>query len=60
MQVIPGFAIAPEAATRLLQFVNASPTPFHAVHNAALRLEKAGFTKVCVHLSRSYMFSQPL
>ncbi|KAF8484954.1 aspartyl aminopeptidase [Russula ochroleuca] len=46
MQVIPGFAIAPEAATRLLQFVNASPTPFHAVHNAALRLEKAGFTKI--------------
>jgi hypothetical protein len=37
----------PEAATRFLKFVNASPTPFHAVHNAALRLEKAGFQKVC-------------
>ena len=40
---------APEAATRFIQFVNASPTPFHAVHNAALRLEKAGFAKVCLH-----------
>ncbi|TFK55786.1 aspartyl aminopeptidase [Heliocybe sulcata] len=37
---------APEAATRFLNFVNASPTPFHAVHNAALRLEKAGFRKI--------------
>lgn len=36
----------PEAAVRFVKFVNASPTPFHAVHNAALRLEKAGFQKV--------------
>jgi len=36
----------PEAATRFIKFVNASPTPFHAVHNATLRLEKAGFLKV--------------
>ncbi|KZT71588.1 aspartyl aminopeptidase [Daedalea quercina L-15889] len=36
----------PEAATRLLQFVNASPTPLHAVAAAALRLEKAGFRKL--------------
>ncbi len=36
----------PEAATRFLKFVNASPTPFHAVHNAAIQLEKAGFQKV--------------
>ncbi|KZT12797.1 aspartyl aminopeptidase [Laetiporus sulphureus 93-53] len=35
-----------EAASRLLNFVNASPTPFHAVQAAALRLEKAGFRKV--------------
>jgi hypothetical protein len=40
------YPAAPEAATRLLTFVNASPTPFHAIHNAAIRLEKAGFRKV--------------
>ncbi|KAF9816318.1 hypothetical protein IEO21_04183 [Rhodonia placenta] len=36
----------PEAANRLLSFVNASPTPFHAVQAAAIRLEKAGFRKI--------------
>ncbi|KAF8211217.1 aspartyl aminopeptidase [Mycena galopus ATCC 62051] len=36
----------PEAARRFLSFVNASPTPFHAVHNAIVQLEKAGFQKV--------------
>ncbi|KAJ7904415.1 aspartyl aminopeptidase [Mycena olivaceomarginata] len=36
----------PEAAHRFLSFVNASPTPFHAVHNAIVRLEKAGFQKI--------------
>ena len=41
---------SPEAATRFIKFVNASPTPFHAVHNAALRLEKAGFQKVVIPL----------
>lgn len=49
------FPTSPEAATRFLKFVNASPTPFHAVHNAALRLEKAGFQKVlkpCTALHR--------
>ncbi|KAK0206514.1 peptidase M18 [Desarmillaria ectypa] len=35
-----------ETATRLLAFLNASPTPFHAVHNAAVRLETAGFRKL--------------
>ncbi|KAF9452453.1 aspartyl aminopeptidase [Macrolepiota fuliginosa MF-IS2] len=40
------YPAAPEAATRLLKFVNASPTPFHAVQNAALRLETAGFRKI--------------
>ncbi|EIW82401.1 aspartyl aminopeptidase [Coniophora puteana RWD-64-598 SS2] len=36
----------PEAAKRFLTFVNASPTPFHAVHNASARLEAAGFQKI--------------
>jgi aspartyl aminopeptidase len=36
----------PEAAARFIKFVNGSPTPYHAVQNAALRLEKAGFLKV--------------
>jgi aspartyl aminopeptidase len=40
------YPTAPEAATRLLSFVNASPTPWHAVQTAALRLEKAGFLKI--------------
>ena len=40
------FPATPEAATRFLAFVNASPTPFHAVQNASTRLEKAGFLKV--------------
>ncbi|KAH7887840.1 peptidase M18 [Phlebopus sp. FC_14] len=37
---------APEAAKRFLTFINASPTPFHAIHNAAARLEAAGFHRV--------------
>jgi aspartyl aminopeptidase len=40
------YPASPEAATRFLKFVNSSPTPFHAVHNAAVRLEKAGFQKI--------------
>jgi len=39
-------ALYPEAAKRFLTFINASPTPFHAVHNAGIRLETAGFRKV--------------
>ncbi|KAF8341629.1 aspartyl aminopeptidase [Cantharellus anzutake] len=34
------------AAQRFITFVNASPTPFHAVRNAASRLEKSGFVKL--------------
>jgi aspartyl aminopeptidase len=36
----------PPAAHAFLDFVNASPTPFHAVSVAARRLEKSGFCKV--------------
>ena len=58
---MPTIPAGPEAATRFVQFVNASPTPFHAVHNAALRLEKAGFAKVCPRSPRVlYLSSQPL
>ncbi|KIY46623.1 peptidase M18, aminopeptidase I [Fistulina hepatica ATCC 64428] len=39
-------AVGPEAAHRFLSFVNASPTPFHAVSVAASRLEGAGFRKI--------------
>jgi hypothetical protein len=35
-----------EAARRFIAFVNASPTPFHAVQNASIRLEASGFKKV--------------
>lgn len=34
------------AAQKFLKFVNASPTPYHAVKNAARRLEEAGFRKL--------------
>ncbi|EGO00625.1 hypothetical protein SERLA73DRAFT_178481 [Serpula lacrymans var. lacrymans S7.3] len=40
------YPTSPEAAKRFLAFVNASPTPFHAVHNASARLEAAGFSKI--------------
>ncbi|KAI1267255.1 aspartyl aminopeptidase-like protein [Xylariaceae sp. FL1019] len=36
----------PKAALDFLDFVNASPTPYHAVHSAIARLEKAGFSPV--------------
>ncbi|KAM0748089.1 peptidase M18, aminopeptidase I [Meredithblackwellia eburnea MCA 4105] len=34
------------AATKFITFVNDSPTPFHAVHEAVTRLEKAGFSRL--------------
>ncbi|KAH9482938.1 Aspartyl aminopeptidase [Psilocybe cubensis] len=40
------YPAGPKAATRFLDFVNASPTPFHAVYNASIRLENAGFQKI--------------
>ncbi|KXJ88946.1 aspartyl aminopeptidase-like protein [Microdochium bolleyi] len=36
----------PKAALDFLDFVNASPTPYHAVQESIHRLEKAGFTAV--------------
>lgn len=33
-------------ATRLLEFIDASPSPFHACANAAARLEEAGFVRL--------------
>lgn len=33
-------------AEDFVSFLNASPTPFHAVHSAKLRLEKAGFKQI--------------
>lgn len=36
----------PQSALDFLEFVNASPTPFHAVQSAIARLDKAGFVKV--------------
>jgi len=37
---------ARQAALNLLSFLNASPTPFHAVKTAADKLEAAGFKRV--------------
>ncbi|KAH9883898.1 peptidase [Xylariomycetidae sp. FL2044] len=36
----------PKFALDFLDFVNASPTPYHAVHSSIARLEKAGFSPV--------------
>ena len=38
---------APQAASDFVSFVNASPTPFHAVRNASQMLDQAGFVKAC-------------
>lgn len=35
-----------EATRALLEFIDASPTPFHAVAEAARRLEESGFTRL--------------
>jgi aspartyl aminopeptidase len=41
----------PEPAVRFIDFLNASPTPFHVVANASRILEeKGGFVKVRVLL----------
>ncbi|KAI8341539.1 peptidase M18 [Chlamydoabsidia padenii] len=36
----------PEEAQAFVDYVNASPSPFHAVHESVQRLEKAGFKKL--------------
>ncbi|KAI0123878.1 aminopeptidase I zinc metalloprotease [Xylariales sp. AK1849] len=36
----------PKSALDFLDFVNASPTPYHAVQSAVARLEKAGFSHI--------------
>ncbi|GAA5831792.1 hypothetical protein JCM11251_003885 [Rhodosporidiobolus azoricus] len=41
---VPQSALAP--AQGFVDFVNASPTPFHAVHECVTRLEKAGFVRL--------------
>lgn len=42
-----------QAAQDFLTFVDASPTPFHAVHSAKEKLEKAGFKHIKVGLLSS-------
>lgn len=37
-----------ERAEDFVSFLNASPTPYHAVHSAKQRLEKAGFKQIRV------------
>ncbi|KAG1038880.1 hypothetical protein G6F46_007712 [Rhizopus delemar] len=36
----------PKEALDFIHFLNASPSPFHAVHEASVRLENAGFEKI--------------
>ncbi|KAI8976033.1 peptidase M18 [Pilobolus umbonatus] len=36
-----------QPASDFIHFLNASPSPFHAVHEAVHRLEKEGFKKIC-------------
>ncbi|KAI0103092.1 peptidase [Hypoxylon sp. NC0597] len=43
---IPCRMAPPTAALDFLDFVNASPTPYHAVRSSIERLEKAGFTPI--------------
>lgn len=38
--------MVPQATRDLLEFIDASPTPFHAVAEAARRLEQSGFTRL--------------
>lgn len=53
----PESALKPAQA--FVEFVNASPTPFHAVHESVVRLERAGFTR-SVQLEASLYAAQPI
>lgn len=56
----------PAEALQFVDFVNASPSPFHAVHEAAQRLQKAGFVELKeranwegeIQLSGKYYFTR--
>lgn len=45
LQTMATPATALKPAQAFVEFVNASPTPFHAVHESVVRLERAGFTR---------------
>ena len=47
--------IGPQAANNFVDFVNASPTPFHAVYNASVKLDNAGFTKVWLSFNKPFI-----
>ena len=47
--------IGPQAANNFIDFVNASPTPFHAVYNASVKLDNAGFTKVWPSFNKPFI-----
>ncbi len=47
-----------DAAKKLVNFLNESPTPFHATQNAAIRLEESGFKKASfAYISRNWFLS---
>lgn len=46
MQVTRNIRVMTSAANELIAFINASPSPFHAVAEAERRLASAGFTKL--------------
>lgn len=45
MQLATGASV-PAVAKRFMNYVEASPTPFHATASSVAVLEKAGFTKL--------------
>lgn len=52
MSSVMATASGPEAAKNFIAFVNASPTPFHAVQNASRMLDNAGFVKARLSYTR--------